>query len=88
MRYGETCSGFIVDTWEDVEETDAGQLIWYHGGTYTYQLPDGREFTQNTIGSGLLKPEFRVISHPYSIEVEYLPDNPRVSSINVDELWS
>jgi len=82
MRHHETCSGFIVDVWEDVDEADSGQLLWYSGATYTYSLPDGQQFTGTTSGSGRLKSEFWDLpEEPYPIEVEYLADNPTVSRI-------
>lgn len=85
MRNHETCFGYIIETWEDMTgEADDGRLIWEHGGTYTYRLPDGREFTQYIRGHGRLKPEFQDLSQPYPIEVEYLLDNPAVSRIKGD----
>jgi hypothetical protein len=81
---GETTPGFIIDTWEDVEEADSGEDIWHYGATYTYQLPDGQEFSGELNGEGRLKPEFRYLSQPYPIEVTYLPDNPAVSRITED----
>jgi len=82
MRNHETCFGNIIETWEDMTgEADDGRLIWECGVTYTYRLPDGREFTQYTRGHGRLKPEFQDLSQPYPIEVEYLPDNPTISRI-------
>ena len=84
MRHHETSPGFIVDTWEDFDVSDAGEHLWYHGGTYTYRLPDGQQFTQTISGSGRLKPEFRGLSELYPIEVEYLADNPTVSRITGD----
>jgi|GEM_PF-3175088 len=81
----ETCFEYIIETWEEMTgETDYGKLMWEHGGTYTYRLPDGREFTQYAGGHGRLKPEFQDLSQPYPIEVEYLPDNPTVSRIKGD----
>ena len=85
MQHHETCPGFIVDVWEEIEgESDAGQDMWYYGVTYTYRLPDGQEFTQTISDSGRLKPEFRGLSESYPIEVEYLSDNPTVSRIKGD----
>jgi len=85
MRNHETCFGYIIETWEDMTgEADDGRLIWEHGATYTYRLPDGREFTQYTRGHGRLKPEFQDLSQPYPIEVEYLPDNPTISRVKGD----
>ena len=82
IRRGQTTVGFITDTWEDVEEHDSGKLMWFHGGTYTYFLPDGRKFVQETEeGSGRLKPELHNLAYPYPIEVEYLPDKPTISRI-------
>jgi len=79
---GRAIPGFIVDTWEDVDETDYGRTIWYHGAVYTYLLPDGREFTKKTPErKGRLKPEFLDLHEPYPVEVEYLQHNPTVSRI-------
>jgi hypothetical protein len=84
MRHHETCSGFIVDTWEDVDENEAGAEFWNYFVIYKYSIPDGREFTQSMSHSGRLKSEFRDLLEPYPIEVEYLPDNPTVSRIKGD----
>ena len=85
MQDHKTCSGFIVDTWEEIEgESDAGQDMWYYGYIYTYRLPDEQEFSQTMSHSGRLKPEFRGLSEPYPIEVEYLSGNPTVSRIKGD----
>ena len=84
MNEGVTTAGFIVDTWEDAEDSESGGLIWYHGGAYTYQLPDGREYEGELQGEGRLKSEFRNLLQPYPIEVIYLPDNPAVSRITQD----
>ena len=81
MQHHETCSGFIVDVWEDVDEADSGEDLWYSYATYTYSLTDGQQFTQTTGGRGRLKSEFGDLSEPYPIEVEYLADNPTVSRI-------
>jgi len=95
IRRGQTTPGFIVDTWEDVEDDDMGRSRWFHGATYTYKLPDGREYTKRTkSGSGRLKEEFSDLKQPYPVVVEYLPENPAVSRIQgdgsdniVDWLW-
>jgi len=85
MKSHETCSGYITETWEDMTgEADDGRLIWEWGVTYTYQLPDGREFTQYTRHQGRLKSEFLDLQEPYPIEVEYLPSNPTLSRITGD----
>ncbi len=77
--------GSIVDTWEEYDgESDAGQDLWSHGSTYTYRLPDGREFTQSTEGWGQLKDAFFDLQEPYPVEVEYLPEDPKVSRIRGD----
>jgi hypothetical protein len=82
IRGAQVAAGFIVDTWEDVEDGDEGGTHWFHGVTYTYRTPDGREFTQSIKnGSGRLKDELQDLQQPYPIEVEYLPDNPTVSRI-------
>jgi len=82
IQHADTTIGFIVDTYEDVEENANGRPVWFHGGTYTYYLPDGRKFTQQTKeSSGRLSPEFRNLEYPYPIEVEYLPNKPNISRI-------
>lgn len=81
-----TVAGFIVDSWEEAESPgERSGTLWYHGGAYRYRLPDGREFTQHTKSkSGRLKAEFQNLKQPYSIQVECLPDNPRISRIKGD----
>jgi hypothetical protein len=78
---GQTTQGFIIDTWEEPQDTDKGTM-WFHGGTYKYRLPDGREFTQKSKGgTGRLREEVRYLARPFPIQVEYLPDDPDVSRI-------
>ena len=84
MQRGETASGYIIDTWEDVIDTERGGVDWIHGATYTYQLPDGREFMGKLEGEGRLKPNFRSLIQPYPVEITYLPDNPAISCISAD----
>lgn len=84
LQRGETAPGYIIETWEDVLDTERGSVVWIHGATYTYQLRDGREFTGKTGGTGKLKPEFRSLTQPYPVEVTYLPDNPSISCISAD----
>lgn len=85
ILHADTTFGYIVDAYEDVEEHDNGRPMWFHGGTYTYYLPDGRKFTQKTKeSSGRLSPEFRNLGYPYPIEVEYLPNKPNISRIKGD----
>jgi len=82
---GQTTHGFIIDTWEDAESGDEGGTHWFHSVVYTYQLPDGREFTQSTNSRhGRLKSELCDLARPFPIEVEYLPDDPSVSRIKGD----
>ena len=84
IQRGENTQGYIIDVWEDYEPAERGAGFWIHGATYTYQLPDGREFTGRLNGEGRLKPEFRSLTQPYPVEVAYLPDNPAVSCISFD----
>ena len=84
MSKGQIVQGFITETWEDVEDSESGGSIWYHGAIYMYQLPDGRELEGNLNGEGKLKPEFRNLTQPYPIKVTYLVDNPAVSRITND----
>jgi hypothetical protein len=82
IQRAQIAPGFIVETWEVVGDDDMGRAHWLHGAKYTYRLPDGREFTQTTKESpGRLKKEFLNLKKPYSIEVQYLPENPTVSRI-------
>ena len=41
MQKGETTLGYIIDIWEDIEAMDAGGVVWFYSGTYTYQILDG-----------------------------------------------
>jgi len=84
MQRGETTPGYVIEAWEDHEPAERGAGFWHHGATYTYQLPDGREFRGKLEGEGRLKPEFRFLRQPYPVEVAYLPDNPTVSCIAAD----
>ena len=84
MQGGETTLGYIIDAWEDVADVERGSVRWFHGATYTYQLPDGQEFTGKLDGEGRLEPKFRSLTQPYPVEVTYLPNNPAVSCISAD----
>ena len=84
IQRGETTTGYNIDLWEDIEPMDEGGVHWFYGGTYTYQIPDGREFTGKLKGDRLLKTEFRSLTQPYPVEVTYLPDNPAVSRISAE----
>ncbi|MFC1916658.1 DUF3592 domain-containing protein [Chloroflexota bacterium] len=84
MQSGETTTGYIIDLWEDVEPMDEGGLHWFYGGTYTYQIPDGRKFTRKLEGDRLLRTEFHPLTQLYPVEVTYLPDNPGLSSISAE----
>jgi hypothetical protein len=85
IRRAQVAPGLIVATWEEPSDGDDGGTHWFHEVTYTYRLPDGREFTQRTkSGSGRLKEGFRHLQRPCSVVVEYLPDNPKVSRIKGD----
>ena len=84
MQRGETAPGYIIDVWEDYEPAERGAGFWHYGGTYTYQLPDGREFRGKVEGEGRLKPNFRSLIKPYPVEVTYLPDDPAISRISAD----
>ena len=84
IRSGTTTSGHITDMWEDVEDSDSGGTMYFHGGTYTYRLPDGRVFEGTISGSGRVKEELRTKTLPIPIEVEYLPGDPGISRIKGD----
>jgi len=81
IRCAQTVPGFIVDTWEDVVDDEHGRTHWFHSTIYKYRIPDGREFTQTEEGSGRPTAEFRNLTYPYPIEVEFLPGKPAVSRI-------
>jgi hypothetical protein len=82
IRYSHTAEGYIIDTWEDVENGDEGGSSWFHSAAYKYRVASGREFTNWTRqSSGRLRAEFRDIAQPLPIQVEYLPDSPEVSRI-------
>lgn len=85
IQHGKVAPGFIIDTWEDVEDDESGRIHWFHGAVYKYYLPDGREFTERTKErSGRLGAEFRNLTYPYPVEVEYLQYKPTVSRIRGD----
>lgn len=84
MQRGKTTPGYIIDLWEDVEARDEGGVHWFYGGTYTYQIPDGREFTGKLEGDRLLRTEFHSLTLLYPVEVTYLPDNPGLSCISAE----
>jgi len=84
MQRGITAPGYIIETWEDVVDVERGSVRFVHGATYTYQLPNGRQFTVKVDGEGRLKPEFRSLRLPYPVEITYLPDNPAISCISAD----
>jgi len=91
IRRARIAPGRIVHTWEDVDDSDDGRTLWSHGVTYTYRLPDGRELRQDSpYAPGRLRDEFRDLQEPYPVEVEYLPEDPRVNRIKGDgseSLW-
>lgn len=81
LLHGTTTSGYITDTWEEAESGENG-TVWLHGATYRYRLPDGQEIERETLTrQGRLDTDFRYLSEPYPIEVEYLPSNPEVNRI-------
>ena len=82
---GKTTIGYITDSWEDYEPMDSGGVMWVYGGTYSFYLPDGREFTGELEGDRLLKSEFLALDPSHTTEVIYLPNNLDVSRIS-DEL--
>jgi uncharacterized protein DUF3592 len=80
IKRGVVTDGVITDTWEDTAEADDGTTIFFHGITYTFQLPDGRTVTgYRGNRQGRLH---NTTPHPF--EVRYLPDNPAVSWIKAD----
>ncbi len=81
IRSAQTVSGFIIDTWEEPGETDYGETRWSHSVTYKYCVPSGREFMGNSKGRGRLSQELSDLTEPYPVEIEYLPNKPKVSRI-------
>jgi hypothetical protein len=84
MLYGKTTHGQIVDTWEDAEEGDDGQLHWSSAVVFTFTLPDGREIKSVSKGSNQLLPELAELKNPIPIEVEYLPSRPSINRLEGD----
>ena len=82
ILWGQEVPGFIVDTWEDVGDTDDGGTVWTHGYVYTYSIPSGREFRQSIDNrSGRLKAAFFDLEEPYPVKLEYLPGDPTISRL-------
>jgi len=73
--------GHVVNSWEDAEDGDDGQLHWSHAVAYSVELPNGREVKSGAKGSGRLRQEFANIKEPVAIDVEYLPWSPSVNRI-------
>jgi len=85
IMHAKITEGFIIDTSEDVQDSEGGGADWYHRVQYTFRTPDGREFTRTTDArKGKLRAELRDLEDPYPIQVEYLPDDPNVSRIKGD----
>ena len=85
MIWARTAPGHVVDTWENVENGDDGRAQWFHGSTYTFRLPDGREVRAVTgTQSGRLRPEFAKLEQPIPVEVEYDPVDPFISRLKGD----
>ena len=82
IRSAHAVSGFVVDTWEEPQDTDYGTR-WLHGATYKYYV-NGHEFLNTAEGSGRLRIEFLELTEPYPVEVEYLPNKPEISRIKGD----
>lgn len=76
-----TASGFITNTWEDVEDGDDGRTHWNNEISYKFTLPNGTVYNNVFNGYDQLPEELKDISQPYPIEVEYLSNNPQVSRI-------
>lgn len=77
-NFGINAPGYIVESWDDFEPAERGSGgFWFHGGTYTYHLPDGREYTGDLTGDG--RKEY---FEEQDVEVTYLEDNPTVSRIS------
>ena len=66
-------TGQIVDACEEPEDGDDGCTHWYHGVTYTFRLPDGRQFRGGGQAPGRLSAGLSDPSRPVTIEVEYYP---------------
>ena len=72
IRHGQGARAVLVN----VDERDTDDGVPFDIGTYSFRSPDGRDFnTFSETARGSLKQE---------LEVEYLPDDPRVNRIKGD----
>lgn len=78
MNNGVVTNGYIIDAWEEVDEADSGEDIWYHFVEYTFKASDGKEYVDIADGNGRLPEDVRYLQ---PIEVTYLPHNPHISEI-------
>jgi hypothetical protein len=81
IRRAQTVPGFIFKAWEDVEDGERGQAMWFHTTIYEYRTPEGCKYQGKESGSGRLRDDLCELQRPYPIEVEYLPESPTTSRI-------
>jgi hypothetical protein len=89
IKNGQTVPGFIVETWKELTETndETNQEYYSQVAKYTYQLPDGHDFTNEVFISRELRRKIITKNAlPYPVEVKYLSDNPTVSCIKSEEM--
>ena len=78
MKRAQVTSGSLLDESDDAGDTDEGGMVWSYGATYSYRIPDGRRFTNKYESSSSHGP---ITGLPENLQVEYLPDNPRISRV-------
>ena len=73
----------MLDAWEDVQDGDDGRANFYHGISYAFHLPDGRE-VQSATGSqgGRLPKELADAPQTATVDVEYLAEDPAVNRLS------
>jgi hypothetical protein len=82
---GATTSGEIIETWQEVEDSDSGADSWSSGIAYRFRVPDGRQFVGVSRGSNPLRPDLANLNQPIPAEVQYHPDDPSLNRLSDDE---
>ena len=81
-----TAKGHITKANEEtdvVEENDGrtSHLVYYYDYDYNFSLPSGKVIETYGSEPGQLPDYLTNLKEPYQVEVEYLPNNPKVSRI-------